>query len=251
VIPLRDENPTVGTSIATLAILAINAAVWALVQGLGSEPALSTSVCEWGAIAGELLGTVDAGTAVPLGSRRACILGGEANWLSPLTAMFLHGSWFHLLGNLWFLWVFGDNVEDSMGPVRFAVFYLLCGFAATAAQIAANPASPVPLVGASGAIGGVMGAYAVLYPRVPVQMLVFLLFYVTRIAVPAWMMLGYWFLYQLISGFPTLGGDGAGVAFWAHVGGFVAGVALVPLFRVSARVAAHRAHLQTLESRES
>jgi membrane associated rhomboid family serine protease len=250
VIPLRDENPTLGTSVATVAILAINGAAWAFVQGLGSEPALSTSVCEWGAIAGELLGTVPAGTTVSLGPGRACVLSGDPNWLTPLTAMFLHGGWFHLLGNLWFLWVFGDNVEDSMGPARFVVFYLLCGFAATVSQLAANPGSPVPLVGASGAISGVMGAYAVLYPRAPVHMLIFLLFYVTRIVVPAWLMLGYWFLIQLFSGVPTLGGEGAGVAFWAHVGGFVAGVVLVPLFRDAARVTAHRAHLRALWSRE-
>jgi membrane associated rhomboid family serine protease len=106
------------------------------------------------------------------------------------------------------------------------------------------------MVGASGAIGGVMGAYAVLYPRAPVHMLIFLLFYVTRIVVPAWVMLGYWFLYQLISGVPTLGGEGTGVAFWAHVGGFAAGVALIPLFRVPARVAAHRAHQQAVWSRQ-
>jgi membrane associated rhomboid family serine protease len=250
VIPLRDENPTVGTSIATLGILALNAAAWVFVQGLGAEPALSTSVCEWGAIPGELLGTVADGTAVPLGANRACIITGEPNWLSPLTSMFLHGGWFHLLGNLWFLWVFGDNVEDSMGALRFGVFYLLCGLAAAAAQFAANPASPVPMVGASGAIGGVMGAYAVLYPRAPVHMLIFLLFYVTRIVVPAWVMLGYWLLYQLISGVPTLGGEGTGVAFWAHVGGFAAGVALIPLFRAPSRVAAHRAHQQAVWSRQ-
>jgi len=250
VIPLRDENPTVGTSVATLAILALNAAAWLFAQGLGAEPALSTSVCEWGAIAGELLGTVPDGTAVPFGGNLACIITGEPNWWSPLTSMFLHGSWFHLLGNLWFLWVFGDNVEDSMGPLRFVAFYLLCGLVAVAAQVAANPASPVPMVGASGAIGGVMGAYAVLYPRAPVHMLIFLLFYVTRIVVPAWVMLGYWFLYQLISGVPTLGGEGTGVAFWAHVGGFAAGVALIPLFRAPLRVAAHRAHQQAVWSRE-
>jgi membrane associated rhomboid family serine protease len=248
-IPLRDENPTAGTSIATLAILAVNALAWASVQGLGTEPALSTSVCEWGAIAGDLFGSVPSGTLVPLGPNLACEIGGAPNWLTPVTSMFLHGGWFHLLGNLWFLWVFGDNVEDSMGAGRFVVFYLLCGLAATATQLATNPASPIPLVGASGAIGGVMGAYAVLYPRAPVHMLVFLIFIVTRIVVPAWLMLGYWFLYQLLSGMPTLGGEGSGVAFWAHIGGFVAGVGLVFVFRVPERVAAHRAHRQELWSR--
>ena len=146
--------------------------------------------------------------------------------------MFMHGGWFHILGNLWFLSVFGDNVEDAMGPVRFSLFYLLCGVAAALAHVAASPDSAVPVVGASGAIGGVMGAYAVLYPRAPVHMLVTLGFYFTRMVVPAYLMLGYWFLLQVLGGIPALQGAGGGVAFWAHVGGFAAGIALLPLFRV-------------------
>jgi membrane associated rhomboid family serine protease len=172
------------------------------------------------------------------------VIHGDPNWLTPFTSMFMHGGWFHIVGNLWFLWVFGDNVEDSMGPLRFVVFYVLCGLAAVAAQSLANPASAVPMVGASGAIGGVMGAYALLYPRVPVHMLVVLGFYIDRIAVPALLMLGYWLLIQVLAGLPTLGGGGAGVAFWAHVGGFLTGLGLVPVFRVPARVEAHRALLR-------
>jgi membrane associated rhomboid family serine protease len=145
--------------------------------------------------------------------------------------MFMHGGWFHIIGNMWFLWVFGDNVEDEMGPVRFLVFYVLCGLAAAFAQIVTAPASLVPMVGASGAIGGVMGAYALLFPRVRVRLLIILVFYVTTITVPAIFMLGYWFLLQLLQGIPALGSEEGGVAFWAHVGGFLAGVALVWLFR--------------------
>lgn len=241
--PLRDENPTLGTSLATLLIIGLNVACWTFVQGLGGEPALSTSVCHLGAIPGDLLGLVPDGTRIPLGHGLACVISGDPNWLTLFTSMFMHGGWFHIIGNMWFLWVFGDNVEDSMGPIRFIVFYLLCGLAAVAAQAFANPASAVPMVGASGAIGGVMGAYALLYPRVPVHMLVVLGFYVDRIAVPAYLMLGYWFLLQLVGGIPSLQGDGAGVAFWAHVGGFLAGLALAPLFRQPQRVAAHRAML--------
>jgi membrane associated rhomboid family serine protease len=238
--PLRDDNPTVTASVATLAIIVANVAVWVFVQGLGTEPALSRSVCSLGAIPGALLGQLPAGTRVPLGDA-VCVLG-EPSRITAITSMFMHGGWMHIVGNLWFLYVFGDNVEDSMGPVRFVVFYLVCGIAAVVAQTLANPSSPIPMVGASGAIGGVMGAYAVLYPRVPVHMLVFLGFYVDRIVVPAYVMLGYWFLIQLLSG-AALPSSGGGVAFWAHIGGFVAGVVLVFIFRVPERVGAHRDHL--------
>src|SRR5690606_26954284 len=131
---------------------------------------------------------------------------------------------------MWFLWIFGNNVEDSMGHARFAVFYVLCGLAAAAAQTLSDPGSPIPMVGASGAIGGVMGAYILLYPRVHVHMLVILGFFITTVAVPAVLMLGYWFFIQLISGV-SASEEGGGVAFWAHVGGFVAGAILVLVFR--------------------
>ena len=243
-IPLRDHNPTARGSLATFAIVSLNALAWALVQGFGSEPALSRSVCELGVVPGELLRAAAAGTSVELSPGMTCVISGTPNWWTPLTSMFMHGGWFHILGNMWFLWLFGDNVEDSMGPLRFLAFYVLCGLAAVAAQALVNPASPIPMVGASGAIGGVMGAYAVLYPRAPVEMLVVLGFYVDRIVVPAIVMLGYWFLIQLLGGIPTLAAEGAGVAFWAHIGGFLAGVVLVPLFRSRARVEAHRAVLR-------
>lgn len=170
-----------------------------------------------------------------------CVLGEAPAPATLLSHMFLHGGWMHLLGNLWFLCVFGDNVEDSMGHLRFLVFYLLCGLAAAAAQIAAAPTSNIPMVGASGAIGGVMGAYVILYPRVWVHLLVWLGFYVTRVAVPAYCMLGYWLLLQLIGGALSRG-DGGGVAFWAHVGGFAAGSLLIFLFRKRALVERHPQH---------
>jgi len=153
--------------------------------------------------------------------------------------MFMHGGWFHIIGNMWFLWVFGDTVEDAMGSFRFVLFYLLSGFGAALAQMISHPESTIPMIGASGAIGGVMGAYALLYPRAHVHMLIFLGFYVTTVAVPAVFMLGYWLLLQLFGGFasPTAGG---GVAFWAHVGGFVSGAVLALLFRQPARVQRHQ-----------
>ena len=237
--PYKDENTTVITPLVTFAIIGANILMWVFVQGLGTDPGMSRSVCELALIPGELLGRVAPGTQIPLGPRTVCVLGGSETWYTPLSSMFLHGGWFHLIGNMWFLWVFGNNVEDSMGHLRFVVFYLLCGLAAAALEVALKPSSPIPMLGASGAIGGVMGAYIVLYPRVRVHMLVFLGFYVTRIVVPAVFMLGYWFLIQLLGGIPSLAREGGGVAFWAHVGGFVAGAAIIMLFRNPKLIAQH------------
>jgi len=244
VFPLRDDNPTLRTSLATFGLIAMNAAAWITVQGLGSESLLTRSVCEFGVTPAELLGTAAPGTRVPLGPHAFCIVSDAHPWWTPITSMFMHGGWFHIIGNMWFLSVFGDNVEDSMGRLRFLIFYLLCGLAAVFAQVLSNPSSAIPMVGASGAIGGVMGAYAVLYPRARVHLLVFLGFYVDRIIVPAYFMLGYWFLLQVLGGLPSFGGDEGGVAFWAHVGGFVAGAILVFVFRNPRRVAAHRAAMR-------
>jgi membrane associated rhomboid family serine protease len=244
--PYRDDNPTLATPVVTFLLIGINVATWILIQGMGTEPLLSRSVCELGLIPGEYLGRVPEGTAFPLSETTACVLG-ESSWFTPFSSMFLHGGWLHLIGNMWFLWVFGNNVEDSMGHVRYLVFYLLCGLAAAAAQTLVNPSSAIPMVGASGAIGGVMGAYVVLYPRVRVHMIVFLGFFVTRIAVPAFLMLGYWFLLQILGGLPALGEDRGGVAVWAHVGGFLAGALLIFLFRDADLVAKHRALSRTVE----
>jgi rhomboid family protein len=235
--PYRDDNPTILTPVGTVAIILINVVAWVMVQGLGSEPALSRSVCGLGLIPGELLHQVEAGTRVRLGPGAGCVLGGAPTWYTPVTSMFLHGGWLHLIGNMWFLWVFGNNVEDSMGHFRYVVFYLICGLTAAATQVVVSPSSTIPMVGASGAISGIMGAYIVLYPRVRVHMLVFLGFFITTIAVPAWVMLGYWFLLQIVGGLPSLARESGGVAFWAHTGGFVAGMVLVWLFRNPALVA--------------
>jgi len=229
--PMHDENPQVLTPAVTCGLVGLNVAAWIFVQGLGQETALVRSICELGLIPGELLGRIPEGTRVELG-RASCVIGGDGSALTVVTSMFLHGGWMHLIGNMWFLWIFGDNVEDSMGHGRFVLFYLLCGLAAAALQVAAAPESRIPMVGASGAIGGVMGAYVVLYPRVRVHMLVILGFFVTRWVVPAAFMLGYWFLIQVLGGAASLGRVGqGGVAFWAHAGGFLAGAALVLLFR--------------------
>ncbi|MBX3705893.1 MAG: rhomboid family intramembrane serine protease [Pseudomonadales bacterium] len=230
--PLSDDNPRLHTPYATFTLIALNVLAWALVQGFGDAGALTRSICQYGLVPGDLLGRIPPGTGIELGPGLGCRFDGDGSPFSLVTSMFLHGSWFHIIGNLWFLWVFGDNVEDQLGPVRFFVFYLLCGLAAAGAQIASHPESIVPMVGASGAIGGVMGAYAILYPRARVNLLIFLGFYVTTLAVPAIWMLGYWFLLQIIGGIPALGSGEGGVAFWAHVGGFVAGLLLIMPLRV-------------------
>ena len=240
--PYRDENETQRLAIVTGTIISINVLAWLFVQGAGTSAALARSVCELGLIPGELTGSLPPGTQFPMGEGLACATDPGRQLSHVLTHMFLHGSWMHLLGNMWFLWLFGNNVEDSMGRLRFLLFYLLCGLAAAAAQIVTSPYSPIPMVGASGAISGVMGAYLVLYPRVRVYTLVPLGFFITSMALPAWVMLGYWFLIQFVSGLVSVGGEGGGVAFWAHVGGFVAGLVLVKLFARSDYVAEHQAH---------
>jgi membrane associated rhomboid family serine protease len=153
-------------------------------------------------------------------------------WVTPFTAMFTHAGLLHLGGNMLFLWIFGNNVEDSMGPVRFVVFYLLAGLAATALQLLMGPSSATPNLGASGAIAGVLGAYVVLYPRARVVTLVFIIFLFTILELPALFFLGIWFLQQLLFGALTTANTvaGGGVAYWAHVGGFVAGLLLAKVF---------------------
>ena len=238
--PIRDDNPTLGAPAITVVLIGLNVAAWILVQGMGAEPTLSQSVCELGLIPGELLGRIPEGYTLPMSREMSCVIG-PPHWYTPLSSMFLHGGWLHLIGNMWFLWLFGNNVEDSMGHARYLVFYLLCGLAAASAQTLVNPNSAIPMVGASGAISGVMGAYIVLYPRVRIHMLIFLGFFITRAVVPAYVMLGYWLLLQIVGGLPALADESGGVAFWAHAGGFLAGAVLVLVFRDDDLVARHRA----------
>ena len=239
--PYRDENETVRTPYATFVVIGLTVATWLLVQGAGFGLPLPRSICDLGLIPGELTLSLRPGTRFPMGDGLVCLTDPGRQTAHIFTSMFLHGSWMHLLGNMWFLWIFGNNVEDAMGRLRFVVFYLLTGVAAALTQVALNPASAVPMVGASGAISGVMGAYIVLYPRVRVFMIVPLGFILTSMAWPAWMMLGYWLLLQFVSGLTVVGQEGGGVAFWAHFGGFVAGAILVKLFARSDYLAQHQA----------
>ena len=229
--PLADDNPTRRRPIATYVIIGLNVLVWASLQRFGFDPGFSESLCRFGLVPGDLLGNIDPGSKLRIAQNLICQFDGETNVITLISSMFMHGGWLHLIGNMWFLWVFGDNVEDAMGAFRFTLFYLLSGLVASAAQIATDTSSVSPMVGASGAIGGVMGAYALLYPRARVRTLVFLGFFITTVSVPAVFILGWWFVVQLASGLPSLSHHGGGVAFWAHIGGFVAGILLVTLFR--------------------
>jgi membrane associated rhomboid family serine protease len=238
-IPIGDELPTVRTPVMTYLMLGLIFAAWLFAQGAGGDPVkLATTVCNYGMVPGELTHRAPLGFAVPLGMGMACVVDNlPVNVVTPLTSMFLHGSWGHILSNALYLWIFGNNVEDSMGRARFVIFYVVCGLAAAAAHIALDPGSPVPTVGASGAISGVLGAYLLLYPKARVRIYFPPIF---LFHVHAWVVLVLWFVSQVLSGLPQLmqmrPEISGGVAVWAHIGGFVAGVALVKLFENPALV---------------
>jgi len=240
--PLSDENPTEIFPVFTLAIIGVCVFVWIYVQGAGlSEDELVRSVCAFGALPAEVSGAAEPGAQVRMTETLGCRADGFT-WPALITSMFLHGSWMHLIGNMWFLWIFGNNIEDSMGHLRFLLFYLLTGVAAGVAHVVSDPASLVPTVGASGAISAIMGAYLVLYPKTRVKTLFIIVILIYIAQVPAWVYLLYWFLLQLAS--HGLSGGGAGVAFMAHIGGFVAGLVLIKVFQNRTLVDAKRAHVQ-------
>ncbi|MAG96595.1 MAG: rhomboid family intramembrane serine protease [Alphaproteobacteria bacterium] len=215
-IPLHDDNPTEIRPYVTWALIAVCVLVFLWQQTPGNEPA----VLSLGFIPAVLFGSAELAPELVMVPAA----------LTPVTAMFLHGGWMHLIGNMLYLWIFGNNVEDAMGHGRFVAFYLVCGLAAAAAQAALDPASRIPMIGASGAIAGVLGAYALLYPRARVLVLVpiFVIFFTVRL--PALWVLGGWFVLQGINA-ALADSSGGGVAWWAHIGGFVAGLALIWFFK--------------------
>jgi membrane associated rhomboid family serine protease len=228
VIPLRDANPTRRTPVVTLSLMALCTAVFGaelVVLAQGGDAALAQLIEEHGTIPAELVGAATAG-----------------QWLSPpfldvFTSMFLHAGWLHLFGNLLFLWIFGNNVEDRMGRGPFLLFYLAGGVTAVVCQTLIDPAAGVPMIGASGAISAVLGAYLVLFPGARIQSLVFLGFFYQLIAVPAIVVLGFWFVLQVVDGLGSLGaatGVEDNVAFFAHIGGFAVGALLAMPFRARA-----------------
>jgi len=218
--PLRDDNPTTSRPIVTFTLIAANVMVFLYQVSLGSR-AGQLFAYQFGAIPSVILGdqTLPAKIAVIPPS------------LSLFTSMFLHGGWMHLIGNMWYLWIFGDNIEEAMGKLRYFLFYIVCGFLASASHILSNVDSTLPSIGASGAISGVLGAYLLLYPRARVLTLIFLGFFSRFLFIPAGFILGFWFLLQVLSGSAAGAQNAGGVAFWAHIGGFVAGMLLVGLFK--------------------
>ncbi len=217
--PISDDNPRIGTPYVTWSVIGACVLVFFWQVSLGASGG-EIAIYEFGMIPARLLGTAALDPeliAVPA-------------WSTVFTSMFMHGGWLHLGFNMLFLWIFGDNVEDCMGHARYLIFYLVCGVAAALAQAFVSPGSTIPMVGASGAISGVLGAYLLLHPRATVRTVIFLGIFVTMMHLPALIVLGLWFLMQLVSATFSNSGE-AGVAFWAHVGGFVAGMALVPLFK--------------------
>jgi len=217
VIPLRDDIPGRRFPAVTVALIAANVAVFVVQLAL---PRWGVTESGWYYLLGvrpfELTHHVDLPPFAWF-----------PGWATMFTSMFVHGGWLHLLFNLWFLWIFGDDVEGAMTRPRFLLFYLVCGLAATATQVLVAPASDVPLIGASGAIAGVLGGYLVLFPRARVLTVVPLLIVWPVFEVPAWILLLVWFAIQVLSGWRSWGTGEAGVAFFAHVGGFVAGMLLV------------------------
>jgi membrane associated rhomboid family serine protease len=219
VIPIHDDNPTTTKPVVTVGLIAVCTAVF-LFQAAMPPAGAQRLVYALGVIPAVLVGDKALAPELFLVPAGATIF----------TSMFLHGGWMHLLGNMLYLWIFGNNVEDSMGHVRYAVFYLLCGTAAVFAQALPHPESVVPMIGASGAISGVLGAYVLLFPRARVLVIIPLGFIAQAVRLPAMVVLGLWFGLQLLSSALAPAGQ-AGVAFGAHVGGFVAGLALVVLFK--------------------
>jgi membrane associated rhomboid family serine protease len=248
--PISDNSPTLRTPIVTMGLLALLGLVWVFFQGAGLDPMrLAATVCNFGLVPGEITQRLPIGRAFPMGPGLSCVIDRDPiNTWTPLTSMFLHGGWGHLLGNGLFLWVFGKGVEDGMGRLRFLAFYLICGLAAAAAQIAIDPDSGVPMVGASGAISGVLGAYLILYPRVRVNMLFIIFIFIRIIPLPAWVVLLWWIAWQIIAGLPELSpvrpDVSSGVAVWAHIGGFFAGIVLVKLFAKPELVEQRRRYLE-------
>jgi membrane associated rhomboid family serine protease len=234
--PIRDDTPRFSTPIVTYFIIALNVLVflYELSVGAQSQRALNAFVAQFGVIprfeAAVLTGQVPVSPSAAI--------------LPIFTSMFLHGGWLHIIFNMWWLWIFGDNIEDYLGHFKYLLFYLVSGFAAALVHIALNLSSRVPTVGASGAIAGVMGAYIVLYPRAKVLTLVFLIVFITFWWLPAWFFLGYWFLVQFLSGAATTIAETSqstgGVAVWAHVGGFLAGVVLIKIIPARPRRFSYR-----------
>ena len=245
--PLKDDIPTRRFPYLTVGLIVANVVMFFFFQGAFIDDAdFNQKVIDYGAIPYEISNPGEYCAAE--GQRLAC--GGDASgqpstWLTLLTSMFMHGGLLHLGGNMLFLWIFGNNIEDSMGPLRFIAFYLLGGLAAVAAQTAIDPSAAVPTIGASGAVAAVLGGYALLYPRARVVTLLFIVIFFTILELPALLVLGGWFVLQALYGVSELAtpvGSGGGVAYFAHIGGFLFGLLLIKLFANHVHEDYERAH---------
>ena len=221
-IPLFDDNPSRRTPYVAWAVIALCVLIFFWQQSLGPQGE-RLAFYQYGFVPANASGTA------PLPPDLAIL----PAWATMISAMFLHGGWMHLGGNMLYLWIFGDNVEDSMGSVKFACFYILCGVAAALAQYMIDPSSRVPMVGASGGIAGILGAYLILHPRAAVRTFLLIIIFVRFINLPAWLVLGIWIGGQFIAVPSALAGVDGGVAYFAHIGGFIAGMVLVPFFKRS------------------
>jgi len=232
-IPIHDDNPTRSFSYVTAALIVANVLILFFEPhlGMGNSPEVQAFFYKWGLVPWEVVHGHPVAFRECLG---ACFPDKNV-YLSILTSMFLHAGPVHLVGNMLFLWIFGNNIEDTLGRVAFIAFYLICGVLAALAHVALNPSSLFPTIGASGAVAGVLGAYVILFPRAKVLTGIVLIVYIQFIRLPAIVVLGLWFVFQLFTGaFQQIGGGG--VAWAAHVGGFAAGAALVFLFGGPGRV---------------
>ncbi len=218
-IPIHDDNPTEITPYVTIGLIAACVLVFLWQLSLGD--AVQQAVYAFGVVPAVLFDLAE------LPPQLAVV----PPWTTIFTSMFMHGGWMHLLGNMLYLWIFGNNVEDAMGHARFIVFYLLCGVAAVFAQALPDPDSTIPMIGASGAISGVLGAYLLLYPHARVIVVIPIGFYMHPMAMPAGWVLVFWFVFQAIGSLAAAGQEGGGVAFGAHIGGFIAGMLLIPFFK--------------------
>jgi membrane associated rhomboid family serine protease len=223
--PLKDRNPTTRTAFITVALIAINVVVFLYELMLGRD--LPGFIASFGAIPYELTHFTDL-VGRYQGSPIVHTEGPPVIHLTLFTSMFMHGGFMHLIGNMLYLWIFGNNIEDILGPIKFLFFYIVCGLAASVAHVALHPNAVVPTIGASGAVAGVLGAYLIAYPRARVVCLVFLVFIIQLIELPAAVVLVFWFVIQFFQGFASIAsGATGGVAWFAHIGGFVAGLVLI------------------------
>ncbi len=216
--PLRDNIPSRSICIITILLIILNLYIY-YQEILLSDALLTKIIKRYGLIPARLTAITAQGSL------------DFSPYVTLISNLFLHGGWMHVLGNMWYMWVFADNVEDWLGHFRFIIFYLACGVIANITHIVLDPSSTIPTIGASGAVSGILGAYLVLYPKAKVKTLVPIFVFLSIFEIPAVIFLGLWFIFQLFSGTAALHSSGSNIAWWAHIGGFIGGMILIRFFR--------------------